>query len=485
MPSKPQNLVIFISDEQSRKVLGCYGHPLVKTPNLDALARRGVRFTNSYCNNPICVPSRASFATGRYTHDIRNWDNTHPYFGSVPSWAHRLSQAGVRVESIGKLHYRNEEDDTGFEKQIVPMHVYGDGELTGLLRDADPKGRKNSKLAKNIGPGQSTYSRYDAEITEQACKWIASAGDNDGRGWVLFVSLVCPHYPLIAPPEFYHLYDGIEMPLPKLGAGQDFKRHPWIDVQFRTKNDDDFFTEETRAIAIQSYFGLCSYADHNIGQVIKALEAAGHSSNTAIIYSSDHGEHLGARRLWGKNNFYEESAGVPLIIAGPDVAQGRVCETPVSLVDLFPSVLEATGVEPAAEDASLPGRSLFQIAKGPVEPEREVFCEYHAVGSPSAGFMLRRGSLKYMHYVGYEPELFDLAVDPEEMNNLAADPAYRETVKDFDARLRQIVDPDQVDQCAKADQAVLIAAHGGREAIMARGSMQGTPAPGETPTFVQ
>ncbi|MDQ2803321.1 MAG: sulfatase-like hydrolase/transferase, partial [Pseudomonadota bacterium] len=113
MATTPKNLVFIMSDEHSRRVLGCYGHPMIQTPHLDQLAASGVRFTDAYCNSPICVPSRASFATGRYVHDIRFWDNAIPYDGSVPSWGHRLQQAGNRCTSIGKLHYRSTEDRNG------------------------------------------------------------------------------------------------------------------------------------------------------------------------------------------------------------------------------------------------------------------------------------------------------------------------------------------------------------------------------------
>jgi choline-sulfatase len=152
----PKNLLFIMSDEHSRRVLGCYGHPMIRTPNLDRLASRGVRFTDAYCNSPICVPSRASFQTGRHVHDIRFWDNAIAYDGSVPSWAHRLKAAGHRVESIGKLHFRSADDDNGFTKEHMPLHVVeGVGDPIGMLRDPPPPRKAALRLAADAGCGDS------------------------------------------------------------------------------------------------------------------------------------------------------------------------------------------------------------------------------------------------------------------------------------------------------------------------------------------
>ena len=156
----PTNLVFIMSDEHNRRVLGCQGHPMIRTPNLDRLAAGGVRFTDAYCNSPICVPSRASFATGRYVHRIRFWDNAMPYDGIVPSWGHRLGEAGHEAVSIGKLHFRSAEDRNGFTEEIMPLHVVdGLGDLLGLIReDAPPRKAAALKLAEEAGPGDSDLS---------------------------------------------------------------------------------------------------------------------------------------------------------------------------------------------------------------------------------------------------------------------------------------------------------------------------------------
>ena len=133
---QPKNLLFIMSDEHNPKFLGHAGHPLVKTPNLDRLVASGAYFTSAYSNGPICVPSRASFATGRYTFETGYWDNAHPYDGKVPGWGHRMQETGHKVVSIGKLHYRNGSDPTGFDEQIIPMHVVnGTGDVLGSVRD--------------------------------------------------------------------------------------------------------------------------------------------------------------------------------------------------------------------------------------------------------------------------------------------------------------------------------------------------------------
>ena len=142
MISKPANVLFILSDEHTRDVTGCYGHPFIKTPHLDRLAARGTRFDAAYTNCPICVPARASLHTGTYGADNRCWDNAHPYDGSMRSWAHRLRDAGHQTLSIGKLHFRSDKDDNGFVQELIPLHVVdGQGDLLGLVRTPEPAAR--------------------------------------------------------------------------------------------------------------------------------------------------------------------------------------------------------------------------------------------------------------------------------------------------------------------------------------------------------
>lgn len=474
-----RNVLVLMSDEHSNKVLGCYDHPSARTPNLDRLASGGTRFASAYTNCPICIPARASFATGRYTFETGCWDNAFPYAGSPPSWSHALREKHVPSYSIGKLHYRNATDDTGFTEQILPMHVLdGIGDLLGAVRDPLPVRHKSRAVATDIGPGESRYTEYDRKITAAACDWLTH---HAAQGpWVLFVGWVAPHFPLIAPQEFYDLYPTAGIGLPKACKPDQWPRHPWIDAMRDCFITDRFFTDETRRVAIACYYGLVSFLDHNVGRVLAALESSGTRSETLVIYTSDHGDNMGARGLWGKSTMYEESVAIPLILAGRGIPSGKISQTPVSLVDAYPTLLHAFGQD---STPGVRGQSLLDVAGAPSHPERMVFAEYHAAGAATGAFMLRRGCYKYVHYVDMPPQLFDLAADPEELHDIAGDPAQAARLERFSSELQAICDPRGVDRRAKAEQAALIERHGGREKIIAKGGFGATPPPGYKPDY--
>lgn len=478
---KPTNLVFIMSDEHNPRVLGAAGHPIIKTPHLDRLAARGTYFPDAHCNSPICVPSRASFTTGHYVHTVRFWDNGNPYDGSVRGWGHRLIETGHRSVSIGKLHYRSAKDPNGFDEEIMPLHVVdGVGDLLGLLRRPSPVRTACKKLAEELGPGESSYAGYDRRITQAAKDWLRDAAPKCDKPWVLFVSLICPHFPLVAPKPFYDLYPPESLPLPER---RDGAAHPFYDAMRRCMPYDEAFPDDaTRRRALANYFGMVSFVDHNVGEILSAIDANGLGETTRVIYTSDHGDNLGTRGLWGKSTMYYESAGVPLIMAGPDVARGKVCRTPVTLVDAYPTILDCVGEPATAEDTSRPGRSLFAVADG-AHADRAVLSEYHAVGATTGVFMIRQGRWKYVHFVGMKPQLFDVAADPLESRDLAGDPGYAEALAECEKRLREICDPEAIDRLAFADQAATLARHGGAEAVIKRGTFGHSPVPGEKAVY--
>jgi choline-sulfatase len=476
---KPANLIIIMSDEHDPRFMGVSGHPRVRTPHLDAMSSRGTRFTSAYTPCPICVPARAAFATGDFVHRIRHWDNAMPYTGSIRGWGHVLQSHGIRVESIGKLHYRAKEDPAGFDVEHRPMNVHqGVGMVWGSIRDPLPDPPHYRMLGEYIGPGESTYTEYDRSVTNLTIDWLRDAAARAGESpWVLYVGLVAPHFPLVAPPEFFALYPPQSMPRSKLLPADGFPHHPWIaDHEAFWSSDTRFKDEAERRLAIAAYHALCTWLDFNVGRIVAALDETGLSASTRVIYTSDHGDNVGQRGLWGKSNLYQESTAVPMIMAGPGVRPG-VCATPVSLLDLYPTILQGAGLDPAPNMGERPGRSLFEIASEDDDPERIAFSEYHAVGSNTAAFMIRQGRWKYHHYVGYPAELFDLEDDPEETTNLAGSPACQHVVAQMRTALRSICDPDETDRLAKADQAALIAHHGGRDAARAIGAPGATPPP--------
>lgn len=469
------NMLVIMSDEHQARAMGCAGHPFLQTPNLDALAARGTRFTNAYTPSPICVPARASFATGLYPHQTRLWDNAMPYTGAIRGWGHALQDRGVPVESIGKLHYRDEEDPAGFDVEHIPMMVAGGvGMVWASIRKEDERilGPKRM-LGDYIGPGTSKYTEYDASVVERTQQWIAEHG-GDKQPWCLFVGLVAPHFPLIVPQEFYDLYPENVLPPVKQHPDEGHPRHPWIEKQNAFMDSERLFKDPgERIAAMRSYYGLCTWLDHNVGLIVESLHEAGLSDDTTIVYTSDHGDNLGARGLWGKSNMYEESAAVPLIMAGPGMSSGT-CETPVSLLDLSVTIAAHFGAEIEAAEGT---RDLKLIAASPTDANRVVFSEYHAAGAVSGAFMLRKGRWKLIHYVGFDDELFDLESDPEELINRASDPACAEVLRDLHAELRLICDPVETDALAFKDQAALIASYGGREAALTLGAPGATPPP--------
>lgn len=479
------NFLFIMSDQHQQKATGCYGHPFVKTPNIDRLSTSGTRFATAYTNSAICVPARAVLATGRYVHEIEYWDNAHAYEGRVRSWHHLLADNGLGATSIGKLHFRGPDEPTGFVEQINPMHIVdGIGDLRSCVKRPMAPPFKSSKTASEIGPGESSYTQYDRDITGRTCEWLRdNGGPANGKPWVLFTSLVCPHPPHIAPPEFYEMYPTASLPAPKLSQ-PDAPTHPWIKLQERNRNHNDFLTDETRRVLMAAYYGCISYLDSNIGEILDCLNECGLTENTIVVYTTDHGENLGTRRLWGKSNMYEEACAIPMMIAGPGIPADSVSRTPVTLADIAPTVLDAVGLEEIADAEGFPGRSLIHLANTADDPDRIAFSEYYAAAADRAAFMIRKGRYKYIHYLGYEAELFDLDADPEELNSIASNPKHAEIVAEYEADLRSIVDPEAMDERAYRAQTALVERYGGREGIIERGVFGATPPPGHAPEYM-
>jgi len=470
------NVLILCSDEHARSAAGCYGHPVAMTPTLDRLAARGVRFTRAYTPSPICIPARASLATGLHVHETRCWSSAEPYHGQIESWMHRVRARGHRVSSVGKLHFRSGADDHGFEEELEPMYLANDGEgwPQGLLRDPLPPYDEVTQLAAGVGIGESEYTQYDRRVTEKAAAWLKSAPRDGDRPWALFVSFISPHYPLTAPPEFHALYDGLEMPEP-IDARPS---HPVLREMAKFWDYDRHFTPEARLEARRCYYALCSFLDDNIRKVLLALEESGQAENTTILYISDHGEMLGNHGLWTKSVMYEDSVAIPMLMAGPAIKAGRN-DTPVSLTDVAATVDVAMGAEPQFKPVTAgdgwQGRPLQAFIDRP-EPDREILSEYHDGGSPTGFFMLRAGRWKYVSYAGAPTaQLFDLERDPDELEDLGESPAHKETRAMMDARLRAILDPEEVNETAFADQARVLERLGGREKVSAMPSFGHTP----------
>lgn len=478
-----KNLLIIISDEHRRDAMGCVGHPIVKTPNLDALAARGAVFENAYTASPMCVPTRASLACGDHVHKIGHWDSATPYDGKTRSWMRQLRDQDVSVTSIGKLHFRSDEDDNGFTEEIIPMHVVGGvGWTVGLLRENPPDYTSAAELAGDVGAGDSSYTDYDLAITAAAENWL---GEQKGskKPWAAFVSLVSPHYPLTAPQEFYDMYDPANVDLP-IGYEKPMDTdHSELKNIKNFFDYDRYFDEQKMREAKVAYYGLTSFMDDCVGRVLAALDASGQADDTVVLYISDHGDMMGDQGYWTKQVMYEASVGVPMIAAGPGISAGRRVKTGTTLLDIAATAVDVTGVTPDAQSTALPGISLLDIVNQPDDMDRTIFSEYHDGGSTTGTFMVRWDHWKFVYYVGHAPQLFDLGADPHELTNLAVagvnDLAVQAAWHEGEKRLRAICDPEKVNTRCFADQKRRIAELGGKETCATGYTFNHTPTPTE------
>lgn len=477
---KPGNLIIFLSDNHNRSVMGAYGHPIVSTPNLDRMAGRGARFTNAYSASPLCCPARAAIATGRFPHQTRYWDNAIAYDGRIASWMHRIRGQGHEVVSVGKLHFTSTEQDNGFTHEIEPMHILdGKGPVPMLLRGEGEEPRLEGQwelYRKRSGIGATKYQDYDVRIATQAIEWLREHGSATERPWVLFVSFVSAHPPFEVPERLWNLYAGKDVPLPTHYDPATRPTHAALDYLRHTMCTEDLDDAMLSQVA-RGYFGLITHLDEQIGRVMDAVEECGLDRSTRMIYTSDHGEMLGAHGLLGKFNMYEGSIGVPLLVSGPGIQSGATIDQITSHVDLFPTIVESVGAHLSSEDADLPGVSLWPALEGH-ETKRVGFAEYHGTGTRNAVYMVRQGRWKLTEYVNDRPQLFDLSRDPKETQDLSTSVSGAHALQELRTLLKGICDPEATDRLAKADQRAKLAYWGGRESVLRMGSLLFTPPPG-------
>ena len=311
------------------------------------------------------------------------------------------------------------------------MHIIdGIGDVKGLVRErhSHAQGRRQDGASARA-PASRPYTVYDRDIASRAQIWLHEEAPKwRDRPWVLFVSFVAPHFPLTAPPHWFYRYWQQDLPMPKLYATDERPHHPFIDDVRAHGRLRSALRVGGRRQARDRRLQRPRVVDgrERRRRAARALRDAGLEDDTRVIYTSDHGDNAGARGLWGKSTFYEESAGVPLIVAGPGRSGGtRGRRTPVSHIDCAPTILEAAG-EPRARrrPSRCPARRCSRWPSG-AQPARPVISEYHAIGSVAGAFMLRFGTYKYCHYVAYPPQLFDLEADPEELVDLARRSAVR------------------------------------------------------------
>lgn len=447
------NIVFILSDQHAANVLGCYGDSIVRTPNIDALAQSGVVFDNAYTPAPLCVPARMSLLTGRYPSQQTCWTNSDSLASDIPTFAHALGAVGYAPTLMGRLHAIGPDQLHGYVRREVGDHItdwYGGHAYTMGPLDKAQRPFKESLILS--GPGQSSYEVLDRVVTTHTLQFLdeiaARRRAGDRNPFALTVGYILPHQPYVADPEIYAYYDG-KVPPPALKRPHDEADDSYL-AWWRQQTGLNDITEADELRARTAYYALVETMDRQIGRVLAKLKAHDLLDNTLVVYSSDHGDQLGERDLWWKQTFYDESAKVPLVMSWPGrLPMGERRNQIVNLIDLTATIVDAGGAAPLANSD---GRSLLPLAlDGESTWNDETFSEYCTDGllAWSGGRllqsrMIRRDNWKYIYYHGSASQLFDLQADPQEMNNLAADPAYRRIRDQLETRLLDGWDPEQI-----------------------------------------
>lgn len=444
------NVLLIMADDLNNSE-SCYGHPIVKTPNIDRLAAQGVRFDRAYCQFPLCGPSRNSLLTGLYPNSDGILGNGLIFRQTIPSH-HSLPQAfrlaGYFAGRIGKMYHYNVPASIGTNGHDDP----GSWEL-----ELNPAGCDRLEEEPNIFsliPGQfgATLSWYASPKSDQYhtdglmaadAIWVLErCAKQKDRPFFLGLGFYRPHTPYVSPKPYFDRYPVGEMPVVK-GVKLDQADLPAAALA-SAKPEQDRMTDDLRRQAVQAYYASVSFMDAQVGLVLDALQRLGLAENTIVVFASDHGYHLGEHGLWQKMSLFEESARVPLVIAGPGVrAKGAVATTPVGLIDLYPTLTELCGVK-APEN--LQGQSLVPIlqdanAKGRAWAVTQVTRGGRRGANAFFGYSLRTPRWRYTEWADGQQgrELYDHRQDPLELTNLAGDSVYADTVAQLAKQLQDAV----------------------------------------------
>ncbi|MCK5844243.1 MAG: sulfatase-like hydrolase/transferase, partial [Victivallales bacterium] len=396
----------------------------VRMPNLKRLADQSVVFENAYCNSPVCSPSRLSFISGLYPCNNGVYDNGATMHSNVPTYGHLLTRGGYQTVMCGRMHIQGLDTHRGFEKRLVsdignPMP---DGPADFPKPFAPPPELKPASQSE-YHPEYNDCSifEHDEYVTSQAVEYLENIKESDDkRPFCMTVGYVAAHpsmdpYPGLKP--YYDEYINMDLPIYSITRDEYEKLPEHIQ---RITYGEWVFSDKYQKHQMAMYFARLAYMDEQLGQVLDALSASGLEDDTAIIFTSDHGDGMGRHGQWAKMYFYEEVQRVPFYIKAPGIIPRHVSDL-VSLIDVVPTLMELSDCE---ADIPLDGQSLLpllQCAKRPVE-ERVVFSEYHGYRSVSDIYMMVKGDYKYCHYLLEPGELYNLKDDPREQHNLIDDP---------------------------------------------------------------
>ena len=454
MTSKPNFLIIMV-DQLNGTFFPNGPADWLHAPNLKRLASNSVRFKNAYTASPLCAPGRASFMSGQLPSQNGVYDNAAEFSSTIPTYAHHLRRAGYQTCLSGKMHFVGPDQLHGFEERLTTDIYPAD---FGWTPDYRQPGERIDWWYHNLGSvtgagiGEiSNQLEYDDEVAFNARSKIYDlARGHDPRPWCLTVSFTHPHDPYVARKKYWDLYENCSHLLPEVSK-ISYENHDVHSKRIFDANDwrsyeiDDVMIERSR----RAYFANISYLDDQIGELLKTLEET--DQEAILIFVSDHGDMLGERGLWFKMSFFEGSSRVPLMISASSMGS-QVINSPVSTIDLCPTICELAGVTMSEVTPWIMGESLCGIMRGE-KRQSPVLMEYAAEASHAPMVCIRRERWKYI-FCSLDPEqLFDLDKDPHELDNLIEKTDYKSTVQSFRDTIESTWNLDRFDQDVRESQA--------------------------------
>src|SRR5579884_2548804 len=402
------NILMIMADQLSALATSPYGNPYVLTPHLQELADRGVVFQNSYCNFPLCVPSRASMVSGRLCVNIESYDNGCELLATTPTFMHHLRLAGYHTVLSGKMHFIGPDQLHGFEKRLTTdifpanYNLYRPWEVQG--NPPRPVRPTMAEHLKHAGPvAWSDQLEYDEEVHYRALEQLRAYSRRQGASadqpWFFCVSYTHPHDPPFITAEYWDRYENVEIPPPETPPPGHVPHESDTWVITYCGVDAVGLTAEEIQRARRGYFAMTSYFDDKVGALVGELGRLGLLDNTIVIVTSDHGDMVGEHGMWFKRSAREWSARVPLIVSSPGrYPSGRRIRENVSLVDLYPSLLSMAGVEiPLELPLELDGHDFTPLLRGElVDWPNEVFVENYGAGTIKPVRALVKDRYKYV-----------------------------------------------------------------------------------------
>jgi choline-sulfatase len=439
---KQPNFLFIMADQMAAQALPFYGHPVVQTPHLSRLASNGVVFNSAYCNSPLCAPSRFSMLTGQLASRIGAYDNAAYFPAEVPTFAHYLRLLGYHTCLCGKMHMVGPDQLHGFEERLTTDIYPSDFGWTPDWKNFEKRTSWFHNMLSVVQAGickTSNQIDFDEDVTYQSVRKIFDlARHTNQQPFFLLTSFTHPHDPFAITPEYWNRYDHNAINLPavsqipydQLDPHSQRLHHVCALGQYKQ-------TKERIRNARHAYYGMISYIDDKIGELLHALEDTGLSEHTVVIFVSDHGEMLGERGLWYKMTFFEWSARVPMIFHFPNSFASRLVEHPVSLVDVLPTLVELANDGNTVDYANpIDGQSLLPWMEGhKIEAPNAVYGEVLCEGAIAPMVMMRRDRYKYIFCEPDPSQLYDLEDDPNELENLAKHPTYKEICQKFNGEV--------------------------------------------------